>query len=216
MNTRDQLLVLEGFRRFHARSGRLPSSAEAQAAAGQRPPEITSYRETMRAFPGKSWREIRQWAARELGLELQGVTKRRHAVRAPPGRAAAPSPATTKAAGPLTDAQFELLWEVCRQPRLYDHLDGRTVQALGARGLAVREGEWVHGTERSRTALRTHLTDLARTTGGRAASIYRALSDLEAAVMPGAEVHVGQAIAYADDVLLGLYRKARTLRAAQT
>lgn len=212
----EQSRVLEGFRSFHARVQRLPSSAEAQASASKRPEEIAPYREVMAAFPGRTWTEIRTLAARYLGLDVGEVTRRRPAVAAPGVPQPAPATATPREAVPdasLSDPQFELLWEVSRVPRLVDELDKRTVRALVSRGLATIEGEWLRGTDVARAAVREHLQSCAAAgRSGRISVLYRALLTLEQALVSGAEVRMGRVIASADDIVIGLYRKGRAMR----
>ena len=196
--------ILRAFGRFHRRHQRLPSSADAQASSRSRDPDVPSYAEVMAAFPGRRWADIREWAATGLGLDVTQASRRAAPVPAP----AAPAK-STPAEGPLSDAQFELLWEVSREPRLIDHLDGRTMRALVSRGLARCEGDWLRGTDNGPLALRSHLQVLAASARGRTASIYRALLDLEISIVPGSEVRLGAAIVPADDAVLGLFRKAR-------
>lgn len=199
--------ILRAFARFHRRHQRLPSSLEAQAGARNRDADVPAYAKVMNAFPGRRWAEIREWAAGELRLDIEQASRRatlRHA------DAAAPAPRRrTPAEGPVSDAQFELLWEVTREPRLCDHLDGRSTRALVTRGLAQHDGDWLRGTAAARPALRSHLQALCAAARGRTASIYRALLDLETSLIPGSEIRLDSAIVPADDVVLGLYRKAR-------
>lgn len=204
-----QRAIFLAFGRFAERHRRLPSSAEAQAGLQLRDSDVPSYASVMTAFPGRTWAEVRAWAAGELGLDVEQVSRRASAkARTITTTSSRSSPATD---GPLSDAQFELLWEISREARLADHLDGRTLRALVARGLARREGDWLRGTGAAHSALRAHLQALARAARGRSAAIYRALLELEASVVPGSEVCLGSAIVPADDVVLGIFRHARAL-----
>lgn len=221
----EQSRILDGFRRFHARTRRLPSAAEAQASAARRPAEIVSYREVMAAFSGRTWREVRTLATSRLGLDLDAVTRRRDAVLAPaesqpatPVAGKRPAPAAARPVDsvtefPLSDAQFELLWEVSLAPHPADELDRRTLRALVSRGLATVEGEWLCGTDRARPAVLEHLQSCAMaSSSGRITALFRALVVLEETLPIGAEVSLGTAFASADDVALGFYRKARAMR----
>lgn len=210
----EQSRILDGFRRFHARAGRLPSSTEAQASVAGRPPEIVPYREVMAAFPGRTWREVRVLMVSHLGLDHGAVTRRDAAISPASSRARKNAESCKPVRdSPLSDAQFGLLWEVCRVPRLVDELDGRTLRALVARGLARVEGEWLSGTDRARPAVRQHLQALVTaSSSGRVTALYRALLVLEEALPNGAEVSIGRAIVSVDDVALGFYRKARVVR----
>lgn len=201
-----QTEILRAFERFHRRHQRLPSSADAQASSRSRDPDVPSYAEVMAAFPGRRWADIREWAATELGLDVTQASRRAAPV---PASAPVPPEKSTPPEGPLSDAQFELLWEVSREPRLIDHLDGRTMRALVSRGLARRDGDWLRGTDTGPLVLHSHLQALAAAARGRTASIYRALLNLEVSIIPGSEVRLGAAIVPADDVVLGLFRKAR-------
>lgn len=216
----EQSRILDGFRRFHLRVRRLPSSAEAQASAANRPAEIPPYRDVMAAFPGRTWREVRLLAASRLGLDPDAVTRRRAAVLVGSASSSSSQPFLAAAGSlgsapesPLSDAQFELLWEVARAPRLVCEMDGRTRRALVLRGLARVEGEWLCGTDAARPAVREHLQSCAlASSSGRVTALFRALLVLEEALPRGAEVALGSAIAAADQVALGFYRKARAMR----
>ncbi len=125
---------------------------------------------------------------------------------------------------PLNDKQIDLLRHLYRQtgPVLADNLDGRVVRALRSRDLVHERNGWVSLSD----AGREHFENVRRRRvhnphaiahadsdprSGRAAAIMKALDALELAVPRDAEVMVGDMPAYADDILTGLRRYARTL-----
>lgn len=207
-----QQLVIAAFGRFHSRTGRFPSSREAQAPRSRRLPDIPSYHQVLSAFPGSTWAEIRGEAARALGI-ASGPARS----RPPLPSVAGPSvrEASARSTG-LSDVQFALLWDICAQDRLLDHVDGRALRPLLARQLVRRVGGWVQETEAGRTALRQHLACLAERSTGRTAPVYRALLELEQLLIPGAEVRIGSTLASVNDVVLGFYVHARTVDSAQS
>jgi hypothetical protein len=126
----------------------------------------------------------------------------------------------------LNEKQFDLLRYLYRQtgPVPSDHLDGRVVRALRARDLITESKGWVAitdaGRERFDHAVRRRRAPAASTpeAGGRnarAESIMRAIDALELALPKDAEVVVGEMFAYADDVVEGFRRYARTLESSR-
>jgi len=123
----------------------------------------------------------------------------------------------------LNEKQFDLLRNLYRQtgPVPSAHLDGRVVRALRARDLITETKGWVAitdaGRERFDHAVRRRRTSspaVAPESGGRGAraeSIMRAIDALETALPKDAEIAVGPMFAYADDVVEGFRRYARTL-----
>ena len=140
----------------------------------------------------------------------------------------APAPADVapaeREAATLSDAQHELLWSLARRsrnsPALADHLDGRVLRGLLERGMLEERGGWVHVTEAGRQAVKAAKTARRRTRRGgeltpsesRAEMIWKALELLETAIPTDAEIQLRGGAAYADDVLLALWRKARELQ----
>lgn len=129
------------------------------------------------------------------------------------------------AKGRLSRAQEEFLRYLLRQtsPVPEDHVDGRVLRALLARGLVRSSGGWVSPTEDAAAQLSSHAhrDQRLRTRraghspqSARAEAVFRAVEQLEAALPLDAELLVGQQPAYADDVLAGLRRFARGLDAA--
>lgn len=121
----------------------------------------------------------------------------------------------------LSASQQDLLWSLGRRsgPALADHLDGRSLRPLLERGLVTDRGGWISISDEGRALLETMRkarrkpSGGARTPGGaRAETIWRALDLLEDAVPSDAEVPVGGAVAYGDDVLLALRELARELK----
>ena len=168
-------------------------------------------------------------------LLLQGwVTEHAGIVRATPtGQALAGrgtddpvrSRESIPAQGRLSRAQEEFLRYLLRQtsPVLEDHVDGRVLRALLARGLVRSSGGWVSPTEEAAAQLSSHAhrDQRLRTRragrspqSARAEAVFRAVEQLEAALPLDAELLVVQQPAYADDVLAGLRRFARGLDAA--
>ncbi len=124
-------------------------------------------------------------------------------------------------ASTLSASQQDLLWSLARRttPALSDHLDGRTTRPLLERGLLAERDGWVRVTDAGREWLaearrvRRRAGPSARTPGeGRAEMIWRALELLEDAIPSDAEIQLGGAVAYGDDVLLALRRAARELK----
>lgn len=121
----------------------------------------------------------------------------------------------------LSDAQQDLIWSLARRgsPALADHLDGRVTRPLLERGLLSQRNGWVYVTvagqewlAETRVARRRAAAN-PRTRGeGRAGMIWRALEQLEDAIPSAAEIRIGKAIAYGDDVLLALRRAAREMK----
>lgn len=121
----------------------------------------------------------------------------------------------------LSDAQQDLIWSLARRgsPALADHLDGRVTRPLLERGLLSQRDGWVYVTGAGEEwlaetrAARRRAAANPRTRGeGRAGMIWRALEHLEDAVPSAAEIRIGKAIAYGDDVLLALRRAAREMK----
>lgn len=119
----------------------------------------------------------------------------------------------------LSAAQQDLLWMLARRstPALADHLDGRVTRALFERGLLTARNGWVYVSDAGQEWLaewrkaRTRRSPRS-TGGGRSEMIWRALELLEGAVPSEAEIQVGDAVAYGDDVLLALRRLAREMK----
>lgn len=122
----------------------------------------------------------------------------------------------------LNDKQADLLRHLDRQdaPVAVSDLDGRVVRALRSRDCIREEAGRVTITDEGRAAL-SH-TPPRRTRGrrpaveksaghARAQAIRRALEALERALPRDAEVAVGPIFAYADDVVQGFRRYARSL-----
>lgn len=122
----------------------------------------------------------------------------------------------------LNDKQADLLRYLERQsgPVPSADLDGRIVRALKSRECIEEQGGMVTVTEQGRAAL--SMKPARRTRGrrpaveksaghARAQAIRRALEALEAALPREAEVAVGPLFAYADDVVQGFRRYARSL-----
>jgi hypothetical protein len=123
-------------------------------------------------------------------------------------------PPRQPAAG-ISDAQEDLLWSLVRRggPVLADHLDGRVLRGLLERGYVEAMDGQVAATDDGRTHLRElrkrRLRGKAGARAGRAAMLYSALDLLEQNAPIDAEVQVGRATAYLDDVLLALRAVAR-------
>lgn len=115
----------------------------------------------------------------------------------------------------LSEAQEDTLRYLCRQsgPVPRDHVDGRVLRVLLARGYVSAARGWVSATSAGRDCLAA----LAARAGGESAkhgrrdAILRAIEAVERATPLDAEVRLGETTAYADDVLLGLRRYARRL-----
>jgi len=127
--------------------------------------------------------------------------------------------------GGLSRAQEEFLRYLLRQtsPVPEDHVDGRVLRALLARGLVRSSGGWVSPTEDADAQLFSHARRDQRLRtrragrspqSARAEAVFRAVEQLEAALPLDTELLVGQQPAYADDVLAGLRRFAHGLDAA--
>lgn len=123
----------------------------------------------------------------------------------------------------LNEKQADLLRFLNRQtgPVSSTDLDGRVVRALKSRDCIkeVRSG-WIEVTEEGRAALeskparrrRGRRPNVEKTAGhARAQAIRRALEALELALPKDAEVAVGNIFAYADDVVDGFRKYARSL-----
>lgn len=123
----------------------------------------------------------------------------------------------------LNEKQADLLRFLNRQtgPVSSTDLDGRIVRALKSRACIkeVRTG-WIEVTEEGRSALeskpqsrrRGRRPNVEKTAGhARAQAIRRALEALELALPKDAEVAVGNIFAYADDVVDGFRKYARSL-----
>lgn len=120
----------------------------------------------------------------------------------------------------LSDSQADLLRQLCRQrePALADHLDGRVIRALQARGFVAETEGWVSATPAGLTYFENHVRRRRRSASGgevgagRGEVILRALDAIELAIPRNAEVRVGgDTLAYADDVIKGLREFARRI-----
>ena len=120
----------------------------------------------------------------------------------------------------LSPAQEEMLRYLVRQEGRVpeDHLDGRSLRVLVARGLATRQSGWVTHTESGRAHLEQHAArerDARRRrvgsgqSSGRVEAVLRAADDIELALPKGAELMVGGVPVYGDDVVAGIRRYAR-------
>jgi hypothetical protein len=163
------------------------------------------------------------WVAEHAGLVRATATGRalaRHGTDGParPGE-------SIPAQGRLSRAQEEFLRYLLRQtsPVPEDHVDGRVLRALLARGLVRSSGGWVSPSDDAAARLSSHARRDQRLRtqragrspqSARAEAVFRAVDQLEAALPLDAELLVGQQPAYADDVLAGLRRFARGLDAA--
>lgn len=135
-----------------------------------------------------------------------------------PGPKAEVRPVTT-----LSEAQEETLRDLLRrtEPVPEDHLDGRVLRALEARGLVENRRGWVAPTEEGLQHFtkhvrreRTRRTRRATRTGAgsaRAEILLRAVEQLEGVLPRDAEITIGDMPAYADDVLAGIRRLAREM-----
>lgn len=123
----------------------------------------------------------------------------------------------------LSEKQADLLRYLYRQtgPVPADHLDGRVVRALRARGyVEMQRNGWVHVSDEGRRALETATSARparrrradATPQQARAEAIHRAVEALELALPKDAEVAVGNIFAYADDVVQGFRKHARKLQ----
>jgi len=165
-------------------------------------------------------------------LRLGLVTDVHGTVQATPkGRAIAqedhpPAPPRQSRQTPLSSVlsarQEEVLRYLVRQigPVPADHLDGRVVAALVARGLVLDQEGWVSPSSTAEQSLRTHSTrDRARSLrraanparGARGEAILRATDMLEQALPRGAELMIAEIPAYGDDVVAGLRKLAREM-----
>lgn len=124
--------------------------------------------------------------------------------------------------GKLSGSQEEVLRYLLRQtgPVPVDHLDGRVLRALLARGLAEESRGWASPTAAAAEFLRGHVSRSREKSERRAANspraarseaILRATDELELALPRGAEVMIGSFPAYGDDVVSGLRQLARQL-----
>lgn len=122
----------------------------------------------------------------------------------------------------LSTSQEEVLRYLVRQtgPVPSDHLDGRVVRALAARGLVTEDEGWVNPTRTAELSLRTHSTrDRARSLrragnsarSARGEAILRATDMLEQALPRGAEMMIAEIPVYGDDVVAGLRKLAREM-----
>jgi hypothetical protein len=120
----------------------------------------------------------------------------------------------------LSRAQEEMLRYLVRQEGRVpaDHLDGRSLRVLLARGLVTRQSGWVTPTESGRAHLEQHTArerDARRRRAGsgqssaRAEAVLRAADEIELALPKGAELMVGGVPVYGDDVVAGIRRYAR-------
>jgi hypothetical protein len=136
-------------------------------------------------------------------------------------RAGAIGKKVPRAAGALTAPQEDLLRTLVRQTAvLEDHVDGRVLRVLLARGLATSANGWVSPTGSAARELAAHgrqerqarvrRADQSPQTA-RAVALLRALDQLEAAVPRDAELMLRDQPAYADDVLAGLRKFAREM-----
>jgi hypothetical protein len=125
----------------------------------------------------------------------------------------------------LNDKQADLLRYLYRQtgPVPTAHLDGRIVRALKSRRYVEERDGWVTVSDAGRAAFeqngapepkrrRRRRTSAEAGAGhARAQAIHRAVETLELALPKDAEVAVGSIFAYADDVVEGLRKHARSL-----
>jgi len=128
----------------------------------------------------------------------------------PPARGPEPDPAAPDASTrhELTGEGPRLLLDLLQGPRLADHLDGRTVAALVRSDCAIVQNRWVSATPGARAVMRRHLLALGRSSRGRAAALFPALSGLVDSIPPGSEIHLEPGPAAAADVLIALYDAA--------
>ena len=120
----------------------------------------------------------------------------------------------------LNDQQAAMLRDIVRQGGAVsaEQLDGRIAQALARRGLLRFNSDAVVVTELGRNYKQAasepaiRMTARRRTAAAaRAASIWRAIEQLDVALPPNAEVLVGSMMAAADDVVEGFRKYARAL-----
>lgn len=139
------------------------------------------------------------------------------------GSRGAALPQTAVAGRLLSHSQEELLRLILRatEPMLADHLDGRVLRALEARGVVRIDRGWVSATDGGRDHLERHVRKerghrrrrAAGVEGGhaRAEALLRAVEQLEAAFPRAAEIMIARMPAHVDDVFAGLRKLARQM-----
>jgi hypothetical protein len=172
---------------------------------------------------GRSLRAlVARGLARVTGSSVQPTAAAEAALNAANGAAPAgaqPAPGRAR----LSEAQEDVLRSMVRRstPTLADHVDGRVLRALVGRGLVRIEGDWASATERAATHLQAqdrterklrHRRAATSTEAVRAEVVLRAVEQLEAATPPESVLMLRGHPAYADDLLAGLRRYARTLQ----
>ena len=99
-----------------------------------------------------------------------------------------------------------------------DHLDGRPLRVLVARGYVTQRAGWVAYTETGRAHLAQHEARgrdarhrraASGQSSARAEAVLRAADEIERALPKGAELLVGEVPVYGDDVVAGIRRYAR-------
>ena len=125
-----------------------------------------------------------------------------------PRRDPEPDPADASARQELTGEGPRLLLDLLQGPRLVDHLDGRTVAALVRNDCAIVQNRWVSATPAARAVMRRHLLALGRSSRGRAAALFPAISGLVDSIPAGSEIPLASGPTAAADVLIALYDAA--------
>lgn len=132
-------------------------------------------------------------------------------------------PPTAVAGRLLSRSQEELLRLILRatEPMLADHLDGRVLRALEARGLVRIDRGWVSPTDageehferhvRKERGLRRRRAATAEGGHARAEALLRVIEQLEAAFPRAAEIMIAQMPAHVDDIFAGLRKLARQM-----
>ena len=171
-------------------------------------------------------RALRPLVRLELVSELHGTVRATPAGLAVAQEEHRPTQRRTPRGVPISTAlsasQEEVLRYLVRQtgPVPADHLDGRVVRALAARGLVKEEARWVSPTRTAEPSLRVHSRrDRARSLrragnsprSARGEAILRATDMLEQALPRGAEMMIAEMPAYGDDVVAGLRKLAREM-----
>jgi hypothetical protein len=132
-----------------------------------------------------------------------------------------PIPERISVQSKLNDRQEEVLRLILRQGSVpQEDLDGRVARALTGRGLATRRGDLLVPSVAGRAyfdqkPLPQPRRGRRRKENGRATVIRRAISQLESAIPPDAEVLVGNIMAAADDLVDAFRRHASRLERSQ-